>query len=246
MKQTIIDIIIAFLVLTLLLVGAWLIGRNKTPKETFSPPSWGVGRETEEDIPAESETPEIETENAPETTPASYQQVTSKLPASYQQVTESVVENIYVPDTDELVEVVPEADPIIETDIDALIVQIAAEYGLPWELVKAVCYVESNFNPWAKSDTGDYGIMQVYYGVWNELGVDLKNDTIQYDTEYNLRVGCGILKDKIEQSNGDFTTALIRYNIGDKDALKLFEQGIFSTDYTNKVLSKYYEYIREG
>ena len=80
MKQTIIDIIIAFLVLTLLLVGAWLIGRNKTPKETFSPPSWGVGRETEEDIPAESETPEIETENAPETTPASYQQVTSKLP----------------------------------------------------------------------------------------------------------------------------------------------------------------------
>ena len=106
--------------------------------------------------------------------------------------------------------------------------------------------MESNFNPWAKSDTGDYGIMQVYYGVWNELGVDLKNDTIQYDTEYNLRVGCGILKDKIEQSNGDFTTALIRYNIGDKDALKLFEQGIFSTDYTNKVLSKYYEYIREG
>ena len=140
-----------------------------------------------------------------------------------------------------LVEVFPEADPVIETDIDALIVQVAAEYGLPWQLVRAVCWVESGLNPNAISSTGDYGLMQVSYVNHGWLGL-----TDPLDPESNLRAGCTILKTAIDNSDGDFTKALMRYNRGDAYAMSQWSQGIFSTAYTDKVLGKYYEYIREG
>lgn len=137
------------------------------------------------------------------------------------------------------VKVFPEADPIIETDIDALIVQVASEYGLPWQLVRAVCWVESGFDPNAISSTGDYGLMQVSYVNHGWLGL-----TDPLDPEANLRAGCTILKTAIENSDGDFTRALMRYNRGDAYAMSQWSQGIFSTAYTEKVLGKYYEYLR--
>lgn len=139
----------------------------------------------------------------------------------------------------ELVEVFPEADPIIETDIDALIVQVASEFGLPWQLVRAVCWVESGIDPNAISSTGDYGLMQVSYVNHGWLGL-----TDPLDPEANLRAGCTILKTAIENSDGDFTRALMRYNRGDAYAMAQWSQGIFSTAYTEKVLGKYYEYLR--
>lgn len=139
----------------------------------------------------------------------------------------------------ELIEVFPEADPIIETDIDALIVQVASEYGLPWQLVRAVCWVESGIDPNAISSTGDYGLMQVSYVNHGWLGL-----TDPLDPEANLRAGCTILKTAIENSDGDFTRALMRYNRGDAYAMSQWSQGIFSTAYTDKVLGKYYEYLR--
>ena len=138
-----------------------------------------------------------------------------------------------------LVEVFPEADPIVETDIDALIVQVAGEYGLPWQLVRAVCWVESGFDPNAISSTGDYGLMQISYCNHGWLGL-----TDPLDPEANLRAGCTILKTAIENSDGDFTKALMRYNRGDAYAMSQWSQGIFSTAYTEKVLGKYYEYLR--
>ena len=195
-------------------------------------PCAGVGRIAQMAVEttnytSETEKPEICDSEASEevieaeTVSASYQQVTSKL------------------ETEELVEVIPEADPIIETDIDALIVQVASEYGLPWELVRAVCYVESGFNPDAISSTGDYGLMQVSYINHGWLGL-----TNPLDPEQNLRAGCTILKTAIENSDGDFTRALMRYNRGDAYAMSQWSQGIYSTYYTEKVLGKYYEYLR--
>lgn len=151
---------------------------------------------------------------------------------------ESSTETIAV-EEETRVEVFPEADPIIETDIDALIVQVAGEYGLPWQLVRAVCWVESGFDPNAISSTGDYGLMQVSYVNHGWLGL-----TDPLDPEANLRAGCTILKTAIENSDGDFTRALMRYNRGDAYAMAQWSQGIFSTAYTEKVLGKYYEYLR--
>lgn len=148
-----------------------------------------------------------------------------------------------LPEPTEYYQVLPDPDPIIETDIDALIVQIAGEYGLPWELVRAVCWVESRFNVYAKSDHPDFGLMQVWEQVWIDYGYDPK-DPIVYDPETNLRMGCDVLKSKIDASNGDFANALTRYRFGDGGAMEKWRQGEYSNWYNESVLGKYYEYLR--
>lgn len=213
--KTITESLLTMCVCTALLIAPMTL---KTEAETEpASPCAGVGRiarmvvETSIDIP-ETETPEITPYIAPETI----------------EETET-----------EWVEVLPEPDPIIETDIDALIVQVAGEFGLPWELVRAVCYVESGIDPNAISSTGDYGLMQVSYINHGWLG--LENPL---DPEQNLRAGCTILKNALDNSGGDVTRALMRYNRGDGYAMSQWSQGIFSTAYTDKVLGKYYEYLR--
>lgn len=212
--KTIMEFLITGCVCTALLILPMTL---KTEAETeLDSPCAGVGRivveetETSIDIP-ETETAEITAYIAPET----------------------------IPETEEYIEVIPDPDPIIETDIDALIVQVAGEYGLPWQLVRAVCYVESGFDPNAISVTGDYGLMQVSYINHGWLGL-----TDPLDPEQNLRAGCTILKSAIDKSDGDFTLALMRYNRGDGYAMSQWAQGIYSTDYTNKVLERYYAYLR--
>lgn len=122
---------------------------------------------------------------------------------------------------------------------------ISEQYGIPFELTMAVIYAESRYNPNAISDTKDYGLMQISYVNLGWLASDL-NITDIMDPYQNIKAGVHILSEKIRNSGGDLTTALIRYNVGDKDALKLFEQGIFSTYYSEEVLGKYYEYLRGG
>lgn len=122
---------------------------------------------------------------------------------------------------------------------------ISDEYGVPFELVMAVCYVESGFDPYAISSHGDAGLMQIapvnHAWVASDLGC-----TNLYDELQNVRAGVHILADKIAGSNGDFTVALMKYNRGDAVALEQMRDGIYSTDYTEKVLGKYYEYLNYG
>lgn len=122
---------------------------------------------------------------------------------------------------------------------------IADEYGVPFELVMAVCYVESGFDPYAISSHGDAGLMQIapvnHAWVASDLGC-----TNLYDELQNVRAGVHILADKIAGSDGDYTVALMKYNRGDSVALQQMRDGIYSTDYTEKVLGKYYEYLSYG
>ena len=122
---------------------------------------------------------------------------------------------------------------------------ISDEYGVPFELVMAVCYVESGFDPYAISSHGDAGLMQIapvnHEWVASDLGC-----TNLYDELQNVRAGTHILADKIAGSGGDYTIALMKYNRGDAVALEQMSQGIYSTDYTDRVLGKYYEYLNYG
>lgn len=132
-------------------------------------------------------------------------------------------------------------DPAIQNHIKT----VCDEYNVPFELVVAVIYVESGFDPSAVSAHGDYGLMQVssinHGWLSDELGI-----TDFLDPYQNITAGVHILAQKIRESDGEFTTALMKYNRGDAVALEQMANGIFSTDYTDKVLTKYYEYIREG
>ncbi len=258
MKSRIIDVILVMVVILLLPIGGLLI-RAQVPAETFSPPNVGVGRtsvnsekmhdveteiESETAIETETETEvetQLETEAVTET-----EMATEAEPESQ----EEFVEDTDVLITEELVEVIPAIegkylDIPLSAEVQDYARQVSANYGIPFELTMAVCYVESGFDSSAISSTGDYGLMQISYvnhgWLSNELGITDFLDPCQ-----NILAGVHILADKIRESGGDFTTALMRYNRGNAVALQQMSQGIFSTAYTDKVLSKYYEYIREG
>lgn len=130
-------------------------------------------------------------------------------------------------------------------DVQDAVRAISAEYGIPFELTMAVCYVESGFDPYAVSSHGDSGLMQIAPVNHGWLAADL-GITDLFDSVQNVRAGVHILADKIAGSNGDFTAALMKYNRGDAVALEQMRNGIYSTDYTEKVLGKYYEYLNYG
>ena len=70
------------------------------------------------------------------------------------------------------------------------IFKLAPDYGLDPDVVLAVGFVESRFTNLIGT-TGDYGVMQINYGIWgNELGLS-KEDL--FDIERSVATACLIL-----------------------------------------------------
>ena len=85
----------------------------------------------------------------------------------------------------------------------------ARRAGLEPELVLAVIEVESNFDRYAVSVAGAFGLMQVMPFWRNEIG---RPDDNLIRLETNLRYGCTILKFYLDKEDGDLRRALGRYN----------------------------------
>jgi soluble lytic murein transglycosylase-like protein len=92
----------------------------------------------------------------------------------------------------------------------------ADQPALPPGLVMAVLDVESRFNPWAVSNAGAVGLMQVMPFWPEQLGMR------RYELTHiaaNVRMGCAILRYYLEQERRDVRRALERYNgsVGHRD-----------------------------
>lgn len=105
--------------------------------------------------------------------------------------------------------------------------QQARNNKLPPEMVLAVIDIESAFNPYALSSAGAQGLMQVMPFWRRELEELGKGRLI--DIDYNLLMGCTILKYYYDMEKGDWTKALARYN-----------GSVGRQDYSNKVLNRLY------
>ncbi len=96
-----------------------------------------------------------------------------------------------------------------------LIKQIAKEYQVDWQLLAALAYKESQWNPKATSPTGVRGMMMLTEPTAREFGVDNRLDAAQ-----SLRGGARYLKDIVRRlpkriQEPDRTwMALAAYNIG--------------------------------
>jgi soluble lytic murein transglycosylase-like protein len=77
--------------------------------------------------------------------------------------------------------------------------------------VLSVIQVESNFDPTAKSSVAD-GLMQINLKAWKDyFKIDEKKI---HEIDYNISLGCKILRHYLDVSRGDLAKALYLYNNG--------------------------------
>lgn len=111
-------------------------------------------------------------------------------------------------------------------------------------LIVAVIKTESNFDPYAVSYDGhDYGLMQLRDSYHAEMceNYGVSDPKEPYD---NLKSGISMLKEYLDQWKYK-NLALMCYNCGQGGARKLWKKGIYSTNYTEKVLNTYKRYKEE-
>ena len=125
------------------------------------------------------------------------------------------------------------------------IYEICADNDLSVSLVIALIDQESNFNPECVSDTNDYGLMQI-----NECNFqwvkENYNSVDMFNPYQNVYCGINILAGYLHKYDDDYTKALMCYNLGEYGASKAWENGIFCTDYTKAVETKWEVYKENG
>lgn len=120
---------------------------------------------------------------------------------------------------------------------------LCAGYNIDFSLAMALIQCESNFDPNIISSTNDYGYMQInvqnHEWLTRALGVTDYTDPYQ-----NIRAGMFMLRKLFERyQNTDMV--LMAYNMGEKGAARLWEQGIYSTCYTEIIFSTQRRIIEE-
>ena len=95
-------------------------------------------------------------------------------------------------------------------DIDAIVNQMAAKYGVDSALIHAIIGRESNYDQNAVSGAGAIGLMQLMPDTAESLGVD------PYDKEQNIEGGVKYLSQLLRTFDGDVRKAVAAYNAGPK------------------------------
>lgn len=91
----------------------------------------------------------------------------------------------------------------------------AYDYELEPQLINAVIWVESRFNPKATSPAGAQGMMQLMPPTAKELAQKLgKRRPSSYDPEFNITAGSLYLRKMLNKYDGDIERALAAYNAG--------------------------------
>lgn len=113
-------------------------------------------------------------------------------------------------------------------------------YNIDFCLVMAVIQTESEFDASVVSVTNDYGLMQI-----NETNHEWLTETLgvtdYLDPYQNMRAGCYILR-KLFERYQDTELVLMCYSMGENGASRLWENGIYSTGYTEKVSDWQHEF----
>lgn len=113
-------------------------------------------------------------------------------------------------------------------------------YNLDFTLVMGMIQQESSFRPGVISGGNDYGLMQI-----NSMNHEWLTETLGVtdftDPYENMRAGCFILR-KLFEKYQEPELVLMAYNMGETGAGRLWENGVFSTNYTQKVLNYQHQF----
>lgn len=134
-------------------------------------------------------------------------------------------------------------DVPMNEDLQEFIFYLSAGYNIDFTLVMAMIQQESGFQADVISGSNDYGLMQI-----NKINHPYITETLGI-TDFlepynNVRSGMFILRKLFEKYETP-EKALMAYNMGETGASRLWEQGIFETNYSKKVLQYQQQFIEE-
>ena len=122
----------------------------------------------------------------------------------------------------------------LDADFQRYVYETAKEYGLDWTLLMAVMQQESQFDIHAKSEGGDFGLMQINRINHANLSVVLGVHDFM-DPQSNVRAGAYMLRELFDKY-GDTHRVLMCYHMGETAAAEAWKAGVTETGYTRSVL----------
>jgi len=132
-------------------------------------------------------------------------------PVSAQRVAEAIVKPREVSaDTPQAPE-----PPSAATGIDQAVERIAAQHALSPQLLHSVIKVESNYNPYAVSNKGALGLMQLIPETARRFGVVNAFNPVE-----NIQGGAKYLRYLLDLYGGSYPLALAAYNAGEAAVAK--------------------------
>lgn len=130
----------------------------------------------------------------------------------------------------------------VPDDIRQLSIELGEQYGICPELIQAMCFKESSFDPRAENG-GCIGIMQVN-PAWHKDRMERLGVTDLYDVRQNMMTGVDYLHE-LSEEHEDISIALMTYN-GDS-RVKSVENGESAiSDYADSILMISAELEREN
>ena len=134
-------------------------------------------------------------------------------------------------------------DVPMNEELQEFIYCLSYGYNIEFPFVMALIELESSFVPNAIGKTNDYGLMQIntcnHEWLSEKLGI-----TDFLDPHQNIRSGMYILRYLFEKYE-DPAKVLMAYNMGETGAARLWEQGIFETNYSKRIMKTAAEYTQQ-
>lgn len=143
--------------------------------------------------------------------------------------------------------------------------EAADHHGLPPELVRAVIFRESRFDPEARGSAGEIGLMQILprgaVAEWARIHkCPVPDKTALENVQVNLEIGCFFLARSMrrwQKYKAQTALALCQYNAGESRAVKWAPKDPADPDvldritirstrkYVTVILDRYHKYCRE-
>ncbi len=134
-------------------------------------------------------------------------------------------------------------DVDMDEDLQRYVFDECKVYGIDFCFIMAVIEHESGFQPDIISNTGDYGLMQIneinHEWLSKELGI------VDFlDPKKNIKAGVYVFRQLFEKYD-DPEQVLMAYNFGEEGAKRLWDEGIYSSEYSEEIMDKQTEYVNE-
>ena len=133
-------------------------------------------------------------------------------------------------------------DVPLSDDIQTYAQDICSRYGFEhYDIIVALIGAESSYREAVISKTNDYGYMQI--NSCNHEWLTEMFGPLDF-TEAHDNILCGIyILDNLCDKYGDIGLALMAYNCGEKGASDLWEQGVYSTNYSRNIQAQASELV---